>query len=144
MLALASRMSNVLCKPGGLYHEAYITLYAQVTCIAFIPLFIVTNAKRLSHLDNGESNDSDTNTKLMKLATYVFLFLIIFVKVYVLERGTMSRFVEDYNEDVHKFTRFVNYFFDKTSNEVIEEEKGESDDDKKSDELEMESFKSPA
>ena len=65
MLAVASRMSNVLCKPGGLYHEAYITLYAQAMSVCIIPLFIVTNAKRLSHLDNGESTNSDSQTKLM-------------------------------------------------------------------------------
>ena len=59
MLAVASRMSNALCKPGALHHEAYITLYAQATSVCIIPVFIVTNAKRLSHLDNGEPNDTD-------------------------------------------------------------------------------------
>ena len=144
MLAIASRMSNVLCKPGGLYHEAYITLYAQVTCIVVIPLFIVTNAKRLSHLDNGESTETDINTKLMQVATYVFLFLVIFAKVYVLERGTMSRFVEDYIEDVHKFSKFINYFFDKTGDDVIKEEMEViSDADSKADEDDSEIYKWP-
>ena len=142
MLAIASRMSNVLCKSGGLYHEAYITLYAQIVCVSIIPLFIVTNAKRLSHLDNGESTDNDTNTKLIRLTTYVFIFLVIFIKVYVLERGTMSRFVEDYNEEVHELPSGINYFFGKSigvDNDTIEEE-AVSDLDHKSEEEDSEVF----
>ena len=102
MLAIASRISHVLCKPEGLVHEAYITLYAQGMSVAIIPIFIVTNAKRLSHLDNGESADPDSNAWIMRMTFYAFLFIVIFVKVYALERATMCRFVEDYNEDVHK------------------------------------------
>ena len=54
MLAIASRLSNVLCGPGGLFHEAYISLYAQGASVCIIPLFIllfiVTNAKRANYL----------------------------------------------------------------------------------------------
>ena len=111
MLAIASRMSNVLCRPGGLYHEAYITLYAQATSVCIIPLFIVTNAKRLSHLANGESTEPSEEEKTIRITTYAFLFVVIFAKVYFLERGTMSRFVEDYNEDLHQLPSWIGYFF---------------------------------
>ena len=111
MLAIASKMSNVLCRPGGLYHEAYITLYAQATSVCIIPLFIVTNAKRLSHLANGESTEPTDEEKTIRFTTYMFLFVVIFAKVYFLERGTMKRFVEDYNEDLHKLPSWIGYFF---------------------------------
>ena len=47
----------------------------------------------------------------MQAATYIFLFVVIFAKVYALERGTMARFVEDYNEDMHKLPSWIGYFF---------------------------------
>ena len=51
LLAIASRFSNVLVRPGGLTHEAYIPLYAYGISVAMIPLFIVTNSKRFRYLD---------------------------------------------------------------------------------------------
>ena len=51
LLAIASRFSNVLVRPGGLTHEAYIPLYAYGMSVAMIPVFIVTNSKRFNYLN---------------------------------------------------------------------------------------------
>ena len=45
----------------------------------------------------------------------MFLFVVIFAKVYFLERGTMKRFVEDYNEDLHRLPSWIGYFFGQAS-----------------------------
>ena len=37
---------------------------------------------------------------------YAFLFVIIFVKVFALERGIMARFVEDYDEERHNLPKW--------------------------------------
>ena len=44
LLATASRLSNVVCKPGSLNHEAYIPLYAYALTACIIPLFVMSSA----------------------------------------------------------------------------------------------------
>ena len=44
LLAAASRLSNVICRPGSLNHEAYIPLYAYALTTCIIPLFVMSSA----------------------------------------------------------------------------------------------------
>ena len=57
----------------------------------------------------------------MRVSMYAFLFVIIFVKVFSLERGIMARFVEDYDDEKHSLPTWIENCLGKT----VEEEEDE-------------------
>ena len=138
MLAIASRMSNALCKPGSLHHEAYIALYSQALTLCIIPLFILANPKSGDYTDQPNDNkvgkptdncdpqtsncevvvrDTSTITMFEKYSLLALLFLMLFIKVCFLDRNLMKRFTEEYEEQTHSLPNWIGKWFDQESSD---------------------------
>ena len=77
--------------------------------------------------------EMETQTLLMRISTYAFLLVIIFVKVFALERAIMSRFVEDYSDEKHSLYAWVEKCFRKTDENPQEAEEVAQDQIRSSD-----------
>ena len=75
--------------------------------MAIIPLFILTNSKRFRYLDKFGDVQIEPQQLINRISMYAFLLVIFFVKVFALERGIMARFVEDYDEEKHALSPWL-------------------------------------
>ena len=96
-MTIVSRISHVLCKPGALIHESYMSLYSYLVTAMVMPFLIFSTWS------------TQTRTKhfledvpvFEKVGFFLILFVLTLVKVFKMERGIMKRFVEDYDPEVH-------------------------------------------
>ena len=128
LLAAASRLSNVICRPGSLNHEAYIPLYAYALTTCIIPLFVMSSANIKVNSTKGNSADTDNchtgevncddsaieqdpDVLIHKTILYTSLCILIFAKVFYLERIVMRRMQEDYDETRHTLPDWLGRWF---------------------------------
>ena len=100
LMAIVSRISHILVKPGVLRHEAYMSMYAYLMCFIVMPLFMIANL-RFEHEDR-KWHKLDEIPIYVKVGGFLVLFLLLLVKNFHMERGIMKRFIEDYDPDVHE------------------------------------------
>ena len=142
LLTVASRMTNVICRPGSLNHEAYIPLYAYALTAMIIPLFVMSSAnikvnnkvgKDGDDTDNchvGDANCTDSSIEsqsddlVRKSVLYTSLCILIFAKVFFLDRIIMKRMQEDYNENLHTLPDWLGRWFgqDPAPHVILQEE----------------------
>ena len=125
-MTLVSRISHILCKPGALVHESYMSLYSYLLTCCVMPFLIFgewygSKEARTKHF-------LEDVPLYQKFFWFVVLFVLTLVKVFKMERGIMKRFVEDYDPEVHEKFPF---FKRSTESEqvVIEDPNNESRDD---------------
>jgi len=99
-MVIVSRISHILVKPGALRHEAYMSMYAYLTCFITMPLFILANL-RFEH-EARNRHKLDEIPFYVKSGGFLVLFILLLVKNFHMERGIMKRFIEDYDPDVHE------------------------------------------
>ena len=101
LMTIVSRMSHILCKPGVLVHESYMSLYSYLITTITMPLLIFSSWTRREARDKHFLEDVTLEEKVIYFS---ILFALTMVKVFKMERGIMKRFVEDYDPEVHNFS----------------------------------------
>ena len=101
LMTIVSRMSHILCKPGVLVHESYMSLYSYLITTITMPLLIFSSWTRREARDKHFLEDVTLEEKVIYFS---ILFALTIVKVFKMERGIMKRFVEDYDPEVHNFS----------------------------------------
>lgn len=100
LMAVVSRISHILVKPGVLRHEAYMSMFAYLMCFITMPVFVVANW-RFEH-EARDRHKLDEIPLYVKVSGFFVLFMLLLVKNYHMERGIMKRFIEDYDPEVHE------------------------------------------
>lgn len=101
LMAIVSRLSHILAKPGALRHESYMSMYAYLVSACVVPFFIFYKFINFP----SEIRTTDQLEKIpfyVKLGGFVFLFFLLLLKNFHMERGIMKRFIEDYDPEVHE------------------------------------------
>ena len=101
LMAIVSRISHILAKPGVLHHEAYMSMYAYFMSLIVMPLFMIAGWWRFEY-EARTLHKLDQIPLYIKICGFVVLFLLLLVKNFHMERGIMKRFIEDYDPEVHE------------------------------------------
>ena len=101
LMCLVSRLSHILSRPGILHHESYMALYAYLTSSLVMPIFII-NWRHLNSEDERKEYPLSDFPVWVKICGLIFLFVLLLVKNFHMERGIMKRFVEDYDPEIHE------------------------------------------
>ena len=101
LMCLVSRLSHILSRPGILHHESYMALYAYLTSSLVMPIFIIN--WRFIHTEDEHKEYPLSDFPIwVKICGLVFLFVLLLIKNFHMERGIMKRFVEDYDPEIHE------------------------------------------
>ena len=101
LMTIVSRLSHILAKPGTLRHEAYMSMYAYLVSALIVPSFIIYKVFRL-HGEKRTTQQLEEIPLYIKVGGFAFLFFLLLMKNFHMERGIMKRFVEDYDPEIHE------------------------------------------
>ena len=101
LMAMVSRISHILAKPGVLRHEAYMSMYAYFMSLIIMPLFIIMGWWRFEY-ETRTLHKLDQIPLYVKVGGFIVLFILLLIKNFHMERGIMKRFIEDYDPEVHE------------------------------------------